>query len=146
MNANRTLQFFPFRFSLFFLRGRVVRNWWSSLTLVRAEEVLGAGVTQMVNFLAGETRQGSEQVCPTWAGADGEGPGVGEGAGKRARLSDWSLPHDGCGIWSSPPQHVQAVLLLMRDGPAAGRAFPWPDFSRPSVHCLHGGCGSCGFV
>lgn len=146
MNSNRTLQFFPFHFSLFFPRGGVVRNLWSFLTLVSAQEVPGVGVTWMVNFLAGETGQGSEQVCPTWAGANGEGPGVGEGGGERARLSDWSLPHDGYGIWSIPPQRVQAVVLLMRDGPAAGGALPWPDFSRPSVCCLHGGCGSCGFV
>ena len=63
----------------FFPRGGVVRNLWSSLTLVSAQEVPGVGVTWMVNFLAGETGQGSEQVCPTWAGANGEGPGVGEG-------------------------------------------------------------------
>lgn len=103
MNANRTLQFFPFHFSLFLLRGGVVRNWWSSLTLVRVEEVPGAGVTRMVNFLAGETGQGSEQVCPTWAGADGEGPGVGEGAGERARLSDCPYPMMDVASGAVPP-------------------------------------------
>ena len=115
---------FPFSFLSFFPRGGVVRNLWCSLTLVSAQEVPGAGVTWMVNFLAGETGQGSEQVCPTWAGADGEGPGVGEGAGERVRLSGWSLPHDGCGIWSITPQCVQALVLLVRDGPAAGGALP----------------------